>query len=195
MAGDRIDIDADAARVWLSKRGIEPTETGPWKGVQAPKPPAGDDLADEPEPDWAEGDAADPVAPPPGPPTDEPADAEALLDLTFRVIAERHGSVEGFQDWLDARKRVGEIKRIEIQNATTSGRVVSRELVRAHLFGALDAANRRLLTDTPKTIARRLYALAKSGADLQEAEAAVRDLISSQLKPMKANAARVLRNA
>ncbi len=122
-------------------------------------------------------------------------DIEAYANLTLDQIVRRFGTRTGFKDWLDARKKIADIRAADLKNDETVGRLIERELVKTHIFGAIEAGNRRLLGDTPKTIARRLYALAKSGAPVEEAEAVVREIISSQLKPVKADAARVLRNA
>lgn len=122
-------------------------------------------------------------------------DPEPFLDLTLAEIVERFGTKTGFKDWLVARKTIADIREKELKSDETEGRLIDRELVKTHVFGAIEAGNRRLLGDSPKTIARRLYALAKSGAPVEEAEAVVREIVSSQLKPVKTTAARVLRNA
>jgi hypothetical protein len=65
--------------------------------------------------------------------------------------------------------------------------------VKTHVFGFLEAGNRRLLGDTPKTIARRLYGLARSDSPIEEAEKLVREIIGSQLEPQKKRVAQILR--
>lgn len=120
---------------------------------------------------------------------------EAYSHLSLDELVERFGTAIAFRDWLDARKKISEIREKDLKNDETEGRLIERELVRTHIFGAIEAGNRRLLGDAPKTIARRLYALAKSGAPIEEAEGVVREIMASQLKPVKATAARVLRNA
>lgn len=89
-------------------------------------------------------------------------------------------------------KRQAEVRRLNLQNLETEGRLISRDLVRTHVFGAIDAGNRRLLGDASKTIARRVYGLARSGAPIEEAERTVRELISSQLRFVQTTAVRVL---
>ncbi len=94
---------------------------------------------------------------------------------------------------LAVRKRSAEIMRLEIRNAKERGELISRELVRTHVFGSIESTNKRLLYDSPKTIARAVYALARNGAPIEEAERAVRDHLSSQLSAVKTTAVRLLR--
>lgn len=123
------------------------------------------------------------------------AEIESYAYLSLEELTQRFGTAIVFRDWLDARKKISEIREKDLKNDETEGRLIERELVRTHVFGAIEASNRRLLGDAPKTIARRLYALAKSGAAVEEAEKVAREIIASQLKAVKATAVRVLRNA
>lgn len=92
------------------------------------------------------------------------------------------------------RKRSAEIERLETRNAKERGELIERSLVKNHLFGMVDATNRRLLGDTPKAIAKEVMPLAKSGASQEEIERRIRDHISSQLSEMKTAATRILRD-
>jgi hypothetical protein len=122
---------------------------------------------------------------------------EDLLRLTraLRPIVNRHGTRRAFKDWLGALKDLEDIRKRRLDNEETEGRLISRELVKTHIFGAIEGSHRRLLGDAPKTIARTLYGMAKSGEPLEAAEERVRELISTVLKPVKATAARVAENA
>lgn len=122
-----------------------------------------------------------------------PPDVDELLELSYRQITDRYGSNVGFADFVAVRKTIADTRRLELANDETNGRLIERELVRHHVFGAIESSNRRLLGDTPRTIVGRVYALAKSGAPHEEAERVVRELISSQLRMVKVTAARVLR--
>jgi hypothetical protein len=124
----------------------------------------------------------------------KPDDLEALGDLTLREITESYGSLTGFVDHVEARKKIAETHRIELQNAQTEGDLISRDLVRTHVFGMIDAVQRRLLTDTVKTVASRVFQLVKAGETLEEAERVAHDLVSSTLAPLKTSAARTLRD-
>lgn len=122
-------------------------------------------------------------------------DIAAYAHLTIHQVVKRFGRLPKFRFWLDARKKIADIREKELKNDETVGRLIERELVRTHVFGALDAMHRRLLSDTPKTIARELYALSKSAAPVEDAEERVRKIISSQLEPVKTKVAKALRNA
>lgn len=193
LVGSRIDVDHPAARAYLASKGAAPTPRA--KAVRkTPAKPTGvrraPPLPGE-SPERAPREKAPPVE-------TLPSDFEKLddfADLTLRDFCERYGSAQGAKDWLDARKKIADIREKDLKNSETDGRLIERDLVKVHVFGAIESANRQLLGDSPKTMARRLYALAKSGAPIEEAERVIRDLIGSQLKPVKATASRVLRNA
>jgi len=122
-------------------------------------------------------------------------DIEAHLDLTLRQILAEFGTAESFSRWLSARKTLEEIREKQTKNAENERRLIPRDMVRNHIFGSIEDSNLRLLTDAPRTIARRVYGLAKSKTPVEEAEALVRDLISAQLKTVKATAVRLLGDA
>ena len=120
---------------------------------------------------------------------------DGLEHLTLEELINRFGTETGLKDWLDSRKKIADIREKDLKNAEAAGRLISREFVKTHVFGHLDAAHRRLLRDTPKSLAKRIYALARAGEPIEAAEAEVREAISDQLRPMKAEATRALRNA
>lgn len=122
--------------------------------------------------------------------TGEPSD-----DWTLRRITDVYGTHTKFIRWLDARKKLADIKEKDLKNEETEGKLIERELVKTHVFAAIDSVFRRLLSDSPKKLARTIYAAAKSGRPVEEAEKLIRDDISSQLTPLKLRAAQVLRGA
>lgn len=122
-----------------------------------------------------------------------PAAMAAIGELTINEAIERYGTVTHLRDWLLALKEMEAIREKRLKNEESEGKLIPREPVRAYVFGAIDAANRRLLNDSSKTIALRLYALAEAGTPLEDAERIVRELISSQLRPVKQQAAKGLR--
>ena len=122
-----------------------------------------------------------------------PLNADELQDMTFRQIAARYGSLEGFETWVDLRKKTAETRRIELQNQETDGRLIERELVRTHIFGAIDASNRRLLSDSPTTLALRVTGAVKSNQSMEDIKQLIRDHIGAQLAIVKTTAARILR--
>lgn len=127
--------------------------------------------------------------------TDSGLDISRYADFTLRELVDRFGSVRALKDWLEALKKIEDIREKRLNNEEVQQNLISRELVKTHVFGFLDAGNRRLLGDASKTIARRLYGLARSGAPVEEAEALVREIIGSQLEPQKQRVAKLLREA
>lgn len=123
------------------------------------------------------------------------ADMEKVLDLTLRELTALHGTDEQFKVWVSAVKTVGDIRHKDLKLAEMEGTLIPRELVRTHVFGALDSGHLRLLTDSPKTLARRIEGAVKSGSSLEEIESLIREHLSIQLKGMKTKAQRVLKNA
>lgn len=121
-------------------------------------------------------------------------DIERYAHWTLEALVRKFGTATAFVDWLDARKRISDIREKDLKADEREGRLIQREYVRTHVFGHLEAASRRLLQDAPATIARRLYAAAKSGVSVEEAEQLVRELISSQLRPAKDAATKALRS-
>lgn len=124
-----------------------------------------------------------------------PDDIDDVSEWTVREVVEQFGTTQSFRDWLVALKTIEAIREKHLRNEETEGRLISRELVSTSVMAAIDATNRRLLTDFPKTVSRRLYQMAASGIPLEEAEKTVRDLASQQLKEVKTKAAKVLRDA
>lgn len=84
---------------------------------------------------------------------------------------------------------------LRLKNDTLEGKLISREIVDTHMFGALDALSNLLLRDTARTIARESFALCRGGSPLEEAERAIRDRIGSSIESVKAQVARLLRDA
>lgn len=201
--GKRVDLDHRATKKYLASKGASPPAptAPPDPPTKAPAAPTTERRTSKkgpaPEPADRRRPARKQKLPEPGELDAELSadDVEDLLGLTLRDILERFGTKTAFKDWLVAVKTIADIREKELKSDETEGRLIDRELVKTHVFGAIEAGNRRLLGDSPKTIARRLYALAKSGAPVEEAEKVVREIISSQLKPVKTTAARVLRNA
>ncbi len=199
--GKRVDLDHPVVVKYLRKKGVAPTSdtvsapaarSKPTKRrPRSAKKPAGKKPPQRPPKKKSSASAASPTDVPDV--TDD--DIEAYAHMSLDELVERFGTATAFKDWLDSRKTIEDIRQKTLKNNEIDGRLISRDLVRAHVFGAIESGNRRLLGDSPKTIARRLYALAKNGTPVEEAEAIVREIISSQLAPVKAQAARALRNA
>ena len=198
VSGRRVDLDHPATVKYLAGKAGRPPRTS--KATPQPNTrPGAPSSANR-----AKGPGKD-GAPPPDPNAEDTKsvrvvsyvleNVDALGELTIREVVKRFGTAQGFRDWLQALKQIEDTREKRLRNEETAGRLISRELVETHVFGAIDATNRRLLSDLPKTIARRLSSLAKGGSSTEDAEHIVRELISSQLKPVKTQAAKALRNA
>jgi hypothetical protein len=183
--GKRVDVDHPSVVVWLkskdrappspaeaaTNRSAAPTaerRSGASKGGRPRRLPVHDDDEDE---------------------------VERFLDMTLREIVDHYGTLTKFKDWLFARKTIADIVDKELKNNEARGLLISRELVQTHIFGAMENAFKRLVTDTPKAMARRIHGAVKSGQSVEESERVIREMVSSQLRPMKAQAARKLRDA
>jgi hypothetical protein len=190
MPNGAVNIDAPEMVVYLQQLGLTPDDLVQIDaGVpvkNAGRPP----RAEMPVAMVMVADASKPTAPTPF--EDLPA-AEELGPLTFNEIIARFGSRQGARDWVDIKHRLAATRKLELANAETDGKLIPREAVRVHVFGLIDGAFRRLLQDAPRTIARRVYAMAKAGEPVEKAEELVRDTASSVLRHVRDGATRVLR--
>jgi hypothetical protein len=110
---------------------------------------------------------------------------DKFLDMSLRELRHSFGLPESMLTWLEIRRKAEDLRGREIVNNERLGSLISRDMVRTHIFGALEQLAQRLLTDTPQTLARRIYALAKAGAEPAEAQALVAELIGIQIKNTK----------
>jgi cell division protein FtsB len=188
-----VDLDHEFAKKRLT-RAAAPTRTPAEATKGGTGRPAGRPRKDAPaEP--AKKPAAAPTRIDLSTPPANIEDIEQYGDLTLRQISARFGSITAHGKWLDMRKTQVDIKEKELKNGELEGKLIPREFVKTHVFGAIERMNKQLLQDASKTIARRLYGMAKSGETLENAETVVRELLSSNLRPAKEAAARALRGA
>jgi hypothetical protein len=201
LVGDRIDLDHDAARAYFGAALERRVEVGAGTdGAPTSKPKAAARSAAAPTRGRA---GKSPAAPAPTrlrPPKESPPPLNTVKELDefgslLRPLVARFGTARSFRDYLAALKELETIREKILGNDETEGRLISRELVKTHVLGAIEAGNRRLLSDAPKTIARRVFAAAKSGGTVEDAEQLVREIVGSHLNPVKTTASRLLRNA
>lgn len=173
------DVVARDAGAAPKKRGrpARATTPGSLSVVRAPSEPT---ESTEPEPE-------------PSRPFRSPIDIDDLGEMTFNEIVRLHGSREGFGQWIALRQRVAATRKLEIANAQNEGKLIHREFVRIHVLSHIEAANRRLLSDVPSTIARRLIAMVKAGENAEVIKVAARDIIGANLAYVKTQAVRALR--
>lgn len=184
----RIDVDHPAVLEHLESKGVDPT-TGP---------PAGRKVAERaaaPRRSTPKKVPAKPTGPAPETVRQREftrKELERFDEMRLRDLVAEFGTVPAFLDHLNALKRLEDVREKALKNDDTEGSIISRELVQGHVFGALYGLSSRLLGDMPKTVAQQLYALAKTGAPLEEAEKVVRDAVSSQIEPVKVKVSKAL---
>lgn len=123
----------------------------------------------------------------------QPRDVTDLLSCTLAELTTRHGSAQGFADWLSTRKQIAETSRLESRNDRDAGRLISAELVNTHVLGMIDGQNRRLLSNPPRTIAIRALSVARNGGTLEDLIALGTAAISTELRVTVAQARRAIR--
>jgi hypothetical protein len=197
LVGDRIDLEHDAARTYF---GAALESAGDTDGAPTAKEKAGARAPAAPTKGRTGKPPTKPAPTRPRPPKESPPPANTVKELDefgslLRPLVARFGTARSFRDYLAALKELETIREKILGNDETEGRLISRELVKTHVLGAIEAGNRRLLSDAPKTIARRVFAAAKSGGTVEDAEQLVREIVGSHLNPVKTTASRLLRNA
>lgn len=142
-----------------------------------------------------------PVAPPDDSEFDIPEEEKVDQNVaeyphwTLLQIAQRFGTVERFNKYLDALKKIAETENKQIGNAEKMGELISREFVRVNIFGVIDSAMNRLLGDTPRTMAGEIVAMVNTGSTKEEIEEEIHKMISDQLKDVKEKVSRNLKKA
>ncbi len=220
-SGDGVDVDHPLVVAFLKRHGKQPMAGAKKPGATVPPPAkpaaAGSDRAPTRAPKLKVSAAAAPTNPPkrgrgrPRNPTEDrppnvghmnPSagvdegsneDLQELSDAIYPLI-DRFGTDFQFSSWLGSLKDIELIREKRLKNGETEGGLISRELVKNFVFGALEAANKRLLGDASKAIVSKVMSIARSGGSAEEAQRIVRDEISKQLKPIKDKAARNLRH-
>jgi hypothetical protein len=215
--GDRVDLDhpavaaayPQALQAEIAKKGADSDGAAsrvakePRRRVAAPPEPAAGKAKSTPAPDAAptfeegpdvdvEDELAEEINSLGSSASKE--DLQRLRKALGPIIA-RFGTRRAFKDWLEALKSIEEIRKRRLDNEETEGRLISRELVKTHVFGAIEGSHRRLLGDMPKTVVRVVYAMAKSDEPIEVAEKRTRDIVTTVLKPVMATAERVVDNA
>jgi hypothetical protein len=116
------------------------------------------------------------------------------MNFTLEEIVDNFGTDQSFCHWLRAAKLIRDIDEKTIKNEMLVGTLVNRDLVVKGVIDPMNSMCTRILTDGSKTIARRALAMSKVGAEFDEVEAAVYDLLSSLIKPAIDKAERSVRN-
>lgn len=199
--GDRVDLDHPAVQSFLARHGIKdaPPARAPTKNpdrrVWVP-----DEQTEEHEPAQKrrrkptraqlEGEPLPPQPEGAGLPEDLDEMVAYLRPLQARFRTERL-----FRDWLIGLKIAEDIDAKRLDTAIKRGGVYPRAFVHTHILGLINGFNLRLLGDTPKTLCREIYALAKTGRPLEEAERIARQTLGKQLASVKSRVEKAIQNA
>jgi hypothetical protein len=118
-----------------------------------------------------------------------PALPAELMGWTLTQLTDRFGSAQGLLDWVSARRAIADLARVESRNARDEGRLISKELVREHVFGAFTKLFLRLVSDTPKSLALKLH----GSLNVEQRERIIAETISSQLALAKSETVAAIR--
>jgi hypothetical protein len=202
MVGGLVDLDHALVVAFLRDRGVKAPSAprAPTRSAKASREAsgaptgAGDvrDFAIAPPTGYRPNlDADDPAAPfAPG----SPEDLEYLGSLLEPLIA-RFGTDEGCKNYLIALREKENIRAKRLSNEETEGQSIPREFVVTHILSLLEETNKRLLGDMPKTLVRRLFAMAHSGATATDGEREAREAVSSHLDTVRQKIAKTIRDA
>ena len=204
-AGDRVDLDHPLIQAAAKKRGVKlssqtaPPDRLPTKGSKVAVKPVAEPTATPKVPASKPARTTKSRQPEAEPIPDQPDGAGSDEDLDelariMRPVIVRFGTSRGCRDWLLSLKDLETIAGRRLANAEAKGLVIPREFVKLHVLGLVDGVFRRVLADTPKTLCRELYALARTGAPLEDAERVARTLIGKQLEGVRAKAIKQIQN-
>lgn len=110
------------------------------------------------------------------------ASAEGLSkygEYTLNQIVELFGTVAQFGKVLKAYKELQDAREKKLKNDEKMGRLISRDFVMQNLFGPLDSALRRFLSEMPIAIAQRV----QGGETLQEKIQLITSIVEQTIKP------------
>jgi hypothetical protein len=113
------------------------------------------------------------------------------IERCLRPIVQKYGGLPACLDALTACKKIADIEEKQLKNAERAGRLISREFVRG-AFGQWEAILLRTFGDLPSTLTRTLFALARSGASIEEGETVVRSSLSTMVRSAKQSMIRAL---
>lgn len=202
MVGDLVDLDHHLVKAFLADRGraAPAPPRAPTKvrkaAVSAPAEPTAPSTA-------APNDQPAPTAYRPDLPPDDPRrcfnlgspeDLEYLGKL-LEPLVRYFGTDEGCKNWMVALREKENIRAKRLDNEETEGQSIPRQFVVVHILSFLEETNKRLLGDMPKTLVRRLFAMAHSGASAADGEREAREAVSSHLDTVQKKIAKTIRDA
>ncbi len=103
----------------------------------------------------------------------------------YEWAVEECGSIQNYHTTLKARRAKADAQSAEFRTLTQQGRLLSKEKVRQHMFGAFEQLSLRLLDDTSVSLAAKVSMLAKAGGTTEELEALTRRILSEEMTAAK----------
>lgn len=128
-------------------------------------------------------------------PIEIPSNIRDFMDMTIMEIVQKFGTDYRFVDWLKAAAQIEGIEEKRLKNAQSRGNLISRDLVQKGVIDQINNAHLRLLKDGVKTISAGAMAKVGAGAEQQDVEAYVSDIVGSYLRPVKSRMVRALEDA
>lgn len=116
------------------------------------------------------------------------------MDYTLHELLRHFGSMEKFKRLVDAEKNIEDIRMRRLKRAEMEGKLIPRELVRQHVYAAIENIHVRLLNDFPRTGSKQAYSMVKAGSSVEEIEAELLKIIQTYLRNLKNNAQRALQD-
>ncbi len=104
-------------------------------------------------------------------------------------------TIKEAQEHSKTRKMIADASLAELKLLEKKGEVISREFVSQHIFGPMDGAFRRMLEDSPVTIAARMKEAVNAGEDQETLQSIVRDQLTQMIRGMKEQMKKALKNA
>lgn len=112
-----------------------------------------------------------------------------LAGLTLGEIVERFGSVPEFSSYVKAQTNLEDYQTKRAKRRELRGKLINKEHEARVVFGIVEALSRRLLTDIPQTLSRRVVAIAFQ----EPVEADYR--VQEEIKAANSNALKICQNA
>lgn len=202
IVGKKLDLDHPVIQSFLTERGVQtpaparaPTRS---RKAARPAPPEPTGSRDEGLGEQFAPTAFRPDLPPDDPrrafSPGSPEDLEYLGSLLEPLVA-YFGTDEGCKNWMIALREKENIRAKRLDNEETEGLSIPREFVVVHILSLLEETNKRLLGDMPKTLVRRLFSLANTGATHTDGEREAREAVSSHLDAVRQKISKSIRDA
>jgi predicted DNA-binding protein (UPF0251 family) len=130
-----------------------------------------------------------------GTPESLPEDVRKYWSWTLSRCIRVHGTLRGFADLLTAMAKVEQIEERKLRRKADSGTLVSKELVKQHVFSLVERTNIRLIQDLPVALAIEVHQQCKAGATVEEIQGTIMEAVSTEMEMTKKEVARGIRRA